>query len=1424
MEENIKNLFLYLREIYKLRMKVVGDYKDYEKSINLVEFYQKYTNLLNRNGVENNEVLRISYINDKVKYPQIPTNLSEIIRVIGNNVEIKEEKIITEELRSQVENYKSLFKKVLQRNKLIDEVNGIYEYFYDLNKRKEDLEEKIEIILGKGLFVYKYCEDEEEKRVIRRHVVEIPLKISIAQNKNVITLSVDKNLKEKIEYNFLSLIPKFKIKNEAELLNIKSNYEEGFENCDDKDYIELYKKYLSVISFNGECLQQASLVELEKNKAYIIESDDIIVRKRPPTVWYDDINRIVNIIENGKFSTENIFPKVISEREGETINEFLNTKEKENEDILFPLVANDEQYRVVELTNKKNMVLVQGPPGTGKTQTIANLISNYVAQGKRILVTSEKYKALDVIREKLPPEIRDLTMTVSNDKNDKIELANSVRKVLEKYQDYENLDLYIEKIKALTQRLKEVREQKVRNHKAILKVLVDSTVDNRTEIEKIVSVHLENYKIMDVAKYLNEFREYDYIEDMNEPNLSDLSKNFLLELNMIADDIKPYINYIFAINENLPENIKFDDIENAMQKLIQFEISDEKIKKSDIENKVLKDYNLDEVSSLLVGTIKIQEIFGREYVEQNCEYEPRIKKIKEIIGYCMGLKAFFENMEGLLIGHEVVFDKEKSEELLDSLGKIHIVLDSKSKLNLLSKIKLNKELKIVSTIYLDNESLKEERLNIENINLVEKAIKYNLKVENVKNNIFKAFGNDKLLADINEKEFSKSVENIVNNLKSFVEYSRIINTAKSILKTACLMPDVNISTEELQKNIKELIKYKEYLEILDKYNNLVQELQSTTLKFHSIFNMLIDSTKDKNIELYIKEREQIEALYDAKHKFEIVCKKHEESKRFKKFIKAYLENEEKDRNEILENYNNIITYYKLKMFLFNLEKDNENMPKLLKQKEELQKEEKHIIIELISTRSWYNQIKNMTTTMCNALAQWQALNIKYGAGNRKNSNVIRREMQEKMEIAKDAIPIWIMSADKVVEQYPYSNHPQFDILIMDESSQSSVISFSVLLRGKKNIIVGDDKQISPISVGINVDTINALQIKYLRDTNLGAVFDMETSIYDLAQLFCGSAKIVLKEHFRCLPEIIGFSNINFYAGEINCLKVKGKENNLGEPIKAIYVPDGTVKKTNNTIINEREVEETIKELKRIEADERYNEKTLGIIVLQNSNLQINKINTEILKNFSPMFVKERKIKVGTTYDFQGDERDVIILLMLASKTTVDGEENEIATLTKKEYCRSFNVATSRAKEQMILIYSVRPEELSKECLRYKLITYCTTYNRIREKEKEFLFESVFEKDFYKEMKKSGYELIPQFRVGKYRIDFVVENEEKKKVAIECDGDIYHTLEDYEKDMARQGVLERCGWKFVRIRASQFYYDRENSMRELIDKVKEYIED
>jgi hypothetical protein len=64
------------------------------------------------------------------------------------------------------------------------------------------------------------------------------------------------------------------------------------------------------------------------------------------------------------------------------------------------------------------MVVVQGPPGTGKTHTIANVICHYLAEGKRVLVTSMKDPALVVLQKHLPPEIRPLAISLLTSEQD----------------------------------------------------------------------------------------------------------------------------------------------------------------------------------------------------------------------------------------------------------------------------------------------------------------------------------------------------------------------------------------------------------------------------------------------------------------------------------------------------------------------------------------------------------------------------------------------------------------------------------------------------------------------------------------------------------------------------------------------------------------------------------------------------------------------------------------------------------------------------------------------------------------------------------------------------------------------------------------------------------------------------------------------
>ena len=178
--------------------------------------------------------------------------------------------------------------------------------------------------------------------------------------------------------------------------------------------------------------------------------------------------------------------------------------------------------------------------------------------------------------------------------------------------------------------------------------------------------------------------------------------------------------------------------------------------------------------------------------------------------------------------------------------------------------------------------------------------------------------------------------------------------------------------------------------------------------------------------------------------------------------------------------------------------------------------------------------------------------------------------------------------------------------------------------------------------------------------------------------------------------------------------------------------------------------------------------------------------------------------------------------MVVSSVLEDGEKYNFRALTTQEFDRSFNVAASRAREQMILVHSVKLDELSPNCNRFKLLSYCLNYDNEKELEYERLFESKFERDIYYCLSSKGYTLIPQFKVGKYRIDFIIKNNKNQNIAIECDGDRYHGIEQLGHDLERQSILERCGWKFARIRASEFYYDRDNSIKKLIDTIETYL--
>ena len=69
--------------------------------------------------------------------------------------------------------------------------------------------------------------------------------------------------------------------------------------------------------------------------------------------------------------------------------------------LIFPFGCNSSQYKAVYNALHNSFSVIQGPPGTGKTQTILNIISNIIIDGKNVLVVSQNNNAVANIQEKL---------------------------------------------------------------------------------------------------------------------------------------------------------------------------------------------------------------------------------------------------------------------------------------------------------------------------------------------------------------------------------------------------------------------------------------------------------------------------------------------------------------------------------------------------------------------------------------------------------------------------------------------------------------------------------------------------------------------------------------------------------------------------------------------------------------------------------------------------------------------------------------------------------------------------------------------------------------------------------------------------------------------------------------------------------------
>ena len=292
-----------------------------------------------------------------------------------------------------------------------ERIQHVYTHFFTIYQKQKKLGEQYELLAGVGLFNWKT----PDQQYIHRHILTIPCSFQFDANNGIIRVvpSADGS-KPELEQDMLELEMRIDHKALTPILEMMEDLQLDVWN----------KKLIDSIcrSFAHSLAATGTYKEDELNdkrdasvKPEVLYSPALILRKRNEKGFQRACTTIIEHAKEPDFQVPQGIKRIFEE-----LDDYHKPYESqdgsqlhlEDSTVYFPLEANEEQKRIIENIKTRNGVLVQGPPGTGKSHTIANLISHLLATGKRILITSETARALNVLKDKIPPELQHLCVSL----------------------------------------------------------------------------------------------------------------------------------------------------------------------------------------------------------------------------------------------------------------------------------------------------------------------------------------------------------------------------------------------------------------------------------------------------------------------------------------------------------------------------------------------------------------------------------------------------------------------------------------------------------------------------------------------------------------------------------------------------------------------------------------------------------------------------------------------------------------------------------------------------------------------------------------------------------------------------------------------------------------------------------------------------
>jgi very-short-patch-repair endonuclease len=1092
-------------------------------------------------------------------------------------------------------------------------------------------------------------------------------------------------------------------------------------------------------------------------------------------------------------------------------------------DLLLSKPANHEQIEIVRALERHHAVLVQGPPGTGKSHTIANLVGHLVAHGKRVLVTSYTTKALRVLREQVVEELRPLCVSVlDNDIEGRAQMEQAVRGIVHRLStsteerlgaELELLERerarLIEEVERLGHELRTVRQDEYRP--------IELDGEDVAPAEAARQVEAQADRLGWLPGPLPPAAPVPLDE-------TELGALYASNDEVSSDDER-------ELERRLPERA---DLLGAveLEGLVEMVESSRRSESARYWRKAPEPGDVEPLEAVqraaaqLLQAVAALTPWQRQLVSAGRTHGADEDVWRQLGEQVKQAAAIWQDARPLLLEHAPTLSGNLPRaEVAEVLAQIGTRLGEGGGLGGLSLLFRSKWRGVLESCRVGGQppTVRAHFAALAALTDVERtraelAGRWARQAEPAGLPPFATLPDppEPTLLDYVE-QFERllalwsqrwgQIEAQLGALGFHWESFRADEIARAS-PSAPFESDLAILAGPLKTVLAQRLVAVGRLDALRRLKAAAERLGQWDL---AICRILARAINDLDVHAYGREVARLEELW---HKAAVLQRRRELLRKLSASAPEWAGAVERRRgmHGALVPPRDLAAAWRWRQMQQELERRAETDDRTLARKlEEHLEHLREVTVKLVDRRAWLAQLRRTGLQARQALIGWADTQRKIGKGTGKRAPALQMRARELLTRAREAVPVWIMPLSRVAESFD-PRHGKFDVVIVDEASQCDLGGLLALYLGRGAVIVGDHEQVSPSAIGETVEDTQALISQFLGGIPNSHLYDGQTSVYDLARQSFGGT-IGLREHFRCVPDIIEFSNQLSYNGEIRPLRDPGSAR---RPHTVEYpVPSGLIPERNGKV-NDAEARVVAALVASAMSLPEYEGKTFGAISLLGDE-QAARIQALIQQLVPLADLERRRFVAGNPAQFQGDERDVVFLSMV---DVSEGEGQPLPLQERLSFKQRYNVAASRARDQLWLVHSLDPQrDLQMTDLRRRLIEHVRNPEGTPRGESERRrVQSPFEQEVTEQLRAEGFRVEPQVEVGGYRLDLVVSGK-RQQAAIECDGDRLYSPEKIALDMARQVVLERVGWRFVHVRATRFFRDREGAMRAVINELE-----